>query len=112
MVYIFTSVSNFVKDETMTNIYDVSYEVFLLREIFNFCLIIALMIFATFLFSKMREILPPFQKLENLFRKPSKRKAIRFGAHPERISFSYLHPLLGLFNESEQISFSISYLCD
>ena len=39
----------------MTNIYDVSYEVFLLREIFNLCLIIALLIFATFLFSKMRQ---------------------------------------------------------
>jgi hypothetical protein len=39
----------------MTNIYDVSYAIFLLREIFNICLIVALIIFATFLFSKMRQ---------------------------------------------------------
>ena len=39
----------------MTEIYEISHDIFLLREIFNGCLIIALIIFAVFLFLKMRE---------------------------------------------------------
>ena len=39
----------------MTEIYETTYEIFLVREIFNICLIIALIIFAGYLLSKMRE---------------------------------------------------------
>ncbi len=39
----------------MTEIYEVSYEIFLLREIFNICLICALVVFGSFLFLKMRQ---------------------------------------------------------
>lgn len=39
----------------MTNIYEVDYNTFLLREIFNFCLIVALILFAAFLVFKMRD---------------------------------------------------------
>ena len=39
----------------MTDIYEIDFNSFLLREIFNVCLISALILFAAFLFFKMRE---------------------------------------------------------